>query len=102
MVVGLLQRGCCIVVIMSFNLYLPCPMDGAAKEERTLGKTCIFAAVGTCQLIDGGLKNTRVPDQSTVSICWSYPRLGDLRNTTTTILTSDDASFLFCKELGGT
>lgn len=33
---------------------------------RALGKTCIFAAVGTCQLIDDGLKNTRVPNQSTV------------------------------------
>lgn len=47
-------------------------LSDGAEEERTLGKTCIFAAVGTCQLIDGGLKNTRVPDQSTVSICWSY------------------------------
>lgn len=59
-----------VVAIMSFNLLAP------ERRRRTLGKTCIFAAVGTCQLIDVGLKNTRVPDQSTVSICRGQRNIG--------------------------
>lgn len=52
-----------VEIMSSFNLL-------AMGRWRTLGKTCIFAAVGTCQLIDGGLRNTRVLDQSTpVLIC---------------------------------